>query len=223
MFDFDCVAAAHSAAWQEMRCLSKGLVTVMRFGWLFVALVMLAGLVSAEARETYVAFAQRLVTQEQANATFRPDLESVVAAKVNSYRRGQGVAALKVSAGLLVAARAHAMDLAIHGEMGHTSSTGMGFDSRMHAFRDGAMFLPSMGENAARERSRGPPDAGKAARMVVQWIKSSGHRHNLVNRSYVAVATGVVQKGDQLYAVQIFVGPEVKSNARRGGAGASVY
>ena len=190
--------------------------------WKFVVLALLAVPAPATARETYVAFARRLTTEVQEGTRFRADLEAVIAMKVNAYRRGQGAAALKTSSGLLMAARAQAMDLALHDDMGHRASTGQNFDSRMRALRGGELYLPSMGENAARERSKGVTDAGKAANLVQQWIKSSGHRRNMVSRSFVAVATGVVQKGNHIYAVQIFVGPEVKSNAKRAG-GVSVY
>jgi uncharacterized protein YkwD len=84
----------------------------------------------------------------------------------------------------------------------------------MRAFRPGDYFLPVLGENAARVSPRGTANAAKAQKLMDQWIKSRGHRKNLVSRDYVSVATGVVQRGDKLYAVQVFMGPDlVKAGA----------
>jgi uncharacterized protein YkwD len=187
--------------------------------------VALLGVASAEARETYVQFAQRMTQQQQPGTSFRADLEAVVLGAVNAYRSSKGLPALGRAAPLQTAARAHAMDMAINEFVGHRSSTGMQFDSRMRAFKDGALFLPSMGENAARQRAGGAVSRAKAQKLVEQWIKSPSHRRAMLNRSFTSVATAVVQKGDHLYAVQIFSGPEVKSNIRRSGkaAAGSVY
>jgi uncharacterized protein YkwD len=50
--------------------------------------------------------------------------------------------------------------------------------------------------------------------LVAQWIKSPGHRKNLTDRTYVSIAIGVVTSGDDIYAVQIFSGPQVKTNMK---------
>ncbi len=188
----------------------------MGFRWVALCLaVMVIAVPGTEARETYVQFAQRLTQQPQAGAVFRPDLESVVLQAVNTYRASKRLPALTRSVASQVAARAHAMDMALNEFVGHRSSTGYEFDSRMRSLRDGAMFLPSMGENAARQRAGGSASRAKALKLVEQWIKSGSHRRAMLSRSFTSVATGVVQKGDHLYAVQVFSGPEVKTNVRR--------
>ena len=96
--------------------------------------------------------------------------------------------------------------------MGHTASTGHGFESRMRAILGKSMFLPAMAENAARDRRKGKGNLEKAQGLMAQWIKSPGHRKNLGNMSYMTVAIGAVRRGDEVYAVQIFVGPETKTN-----------
>jgi uncharacterized protein YkwD len=187
-------------------------------GALVLAVVMLcATLIPAPAlaRETYVQFVRRVTSSPPAGLQFRSDLEQVVAAAVNAYRKSKGVSSVGAAPALQAAARAHALDLAMNDEMGHTAFNGMGFDSRIRAIKGGPMFLPSMGENAARDRRKSAATADKARGLVKQWIESSGHRHNMISRSFTLVATGVVQKGNQIYAVQIFTGPEVKTNVKR--------
>ncbi len=169
---------------------------------------------ASEARETYVQFAGR-ITAEPQEGRFRSDLESALVDMLNSYRRKNGFAAFGVAGRLRLAARAHAMDMAINDFVGHQSSTGQGFDSRMRALNHGAMFLPSMGENAARERSMGGVDRAKAGRLFAQWVKSGSHRRLMLSRSFNVVYIGAVQKGNHLYAVITFSGPEVKTNVRR--------
>ncbi len=171
-----------------------------------------------QARDTYVMFAQKLTTPGRADARFRPDLERYLLGAANDYRRGKGVGRLGANSRNLIAARAHAMDMALNDFVGHVSSNGADFESRVRAFRPGELFLPSMGENAARVSSGEPVSVAKASKLMTQWIKSASHRKALSSRSYMSVATGVVQKGNKLYAVQIFSGPEVKTNVRRGGA-----
>jgi uncharacterized protein YkwD len=185
--------------------------------WL-LALMFAASLggVPAQARDTYASFARNLTTTERHGVRFRPDLESYLLGAANAYRRGKGTGALAADRQNLTAARAHAMDMALHDFVGHVSSTGAGFESRVRAFRPGVMFLPSMGENAARVSSGEPATSAKASKLMTQWIKSAPHRKALSSRSYNSVATGVVQKGNRLYAVQIFSGPDVKSNVRFG-------
>ncbi len=165
------------------------------------------------ARETYAAFAARLTAAPPEGITFRDDLEAQLRDNANQYRAAKRVKGLKAVDGKLrMAARAHALDLLQQNTMGHRASTGHDFESRMRSLYPGVMFMARMAENAARERSDGPADAAKVLRLFQQWVKSTAHRKVLLSRDYVRVATGVVQKGDVIYAVQIFAGPEVKSN-----------
>jgi uncharacterized protein YkwD len=170
---------------------------------------------------TYGEHMRKMLASETAEVKFRPDLELELLRLVNTYRTGKDRPQLGNARSLRDAARAQAMDLALHSAMGHKSSTGLGFDSRMRSLKNGALFLPAMGENAARERSKGPANSAKAAKLVRQWIGSSSHRNTMVSSSYTLLATGVVQKGDQLYAVQIFTGPEVETNVGRASSKAS--
>ncbi len=176
-----------------------------------LALAMTAPTVIA--RETYAAFVARINTKLPDGARFRDDLEEELRAAANGYRGSKGLKALTAADDKLVAAaRAHAADMMLNDFVGHTSSSGAGFESRMRALNPGVMMLPRMAENAARERSKGPPDSAKAQRLFQQWVKSSAHAKTLRSRDYIAVATGVVEKDSKLFAVQIFSGPVLKTN-----------
>jgi uncharacterized protein YkwD len=187
---------------------------VGRAGLGFAVLVTLAlATPQALARETYVQLANRLVDQPPNGAVVRTDLEAMVLRATNSYRATLKLPPLKPgNAILMLGARAHAMDLYAQQGMGHVSSGGHDFESRMRALNKGQMFLAPMAENAARLRNSSLSDAKQAQALVTQWVKSSGHRKNMVNRTYMTVAIGVISQGEDVYAVQIFSGPEVKNN-----------
>ena len=173
---------------------------------------LFVGVHGASARETYQQLMSRLLTPSK-DVMVRADLEQAVLLASNGKRVQKKRKPLKLLEGVLRdAARAQAMDLLRMGQMGHLSSGGHDFQSRMSALFPGQMFLPSMAENAARDRRSGVDDAGKALGVVEQWMKSRGHRESLMSQSYESVAIGVVMKGDVLYAVEIFLGPATNNN-----------
>jgi len=177
----------------------------------FVALLLLAaalvvGLSSGElaAAGRYRDFAAGLNANPPAGSKFRPDLEQKLSELANAYRAQEGKEPLTPDPMFQVAARAHAADMMINGFMGHRSSTGQDFDSRMRSFVDDITKFPGMAENAARDTQKTPVDAAKARALFSQWVKSRPHRKALVSRNYQFVSTGVIQSGNKIWAVQIF-------------------
>jgi uncharacterized protein YkwD len=170
---------------------------------------------SVFARETYVQLATRLVSTAQSQQAFSPGIEAALLRLINAHRVSLGKKPLREAPQLQFAARAQAVDLMGQGRVGHDSSGGHNFDSRMRALRDGAMVLPSMAENAARVSKAVGDDEALARNLVAQWLGSPPHRRELESNDYVAVATGVVHANGQVYADQIFVGPDVETNMNR--------
>lgn len=163
----------------------------------------------AQARETYMQFAGRMIS----TGAFQPEIEKALFSKVNAYRASQGRQVLQPDAAMQFAARAHAQDMASHSFMGHVASTGHDFDSRMRAFKGGGVVvLPAMGENAADIRVTGKTPDAIAEGLFQEWLHSGDHRRNMVSRDYVKGAMGVAVANGKAYADQIFVGPEAKSN-----------
>jgi uncharacterized protein YkwD len=178
-----------------------------RLTWLatvIVTLILAAGLLQPANAGPYRDFAMGLNANPPAGSKFRPDLEVRLVALVNSYRAEEGKPPLKPDPMFLVAARAHAADMMIHGFMGHKASTGQDFDSRIRSFVDDITRFPGLAENAARDTQKTPVDAKKAAALFSQWVKSRPHRKALVSRDYQFVSTGVIQSGNKIWAVQIF-------------------
>lgn len=175
--------------------------------------LLVLGVPTAAAREGYAQFAERMTSQSPDGIAIREDLEIAVLRVTNAYRATKRLPPLKPAGDILkLAARAQAVDLLEQGAMGHVSSTGYDFGSRMRALHPGQMFLPVMAENAARLRNSKLSDAAAAKALVDQWIKSPSHRKAMSDLSYVTVAIGVAKRGNDVYAVQVFSGPTVKTN-----------
>ena len=172
-----------------------------------VALMLVGiGLIStpapAQASDAYRKYAERLLANLPKGAVVRPDLEAELNSLAAAARRRAGKTPLKASPLLLKAARAQALEMLIGNYVGHRSAGGFRYAQRFEAF--GGYDRGDHGENAARDRKRGPVDSTKARRLFQQWLDSGGHRRNLMKRWYNYVSTGAIQIGHHLYAVQIF-------------------
>ena len=168
-------------------------------------LFLMAGIVPAAAGP-YLDYANGLAANPPDGAAYRPDLEAKLASLLNAYRAEEGKEPVTPDPAFQVAARAHAADMMLHNFMGHNASTGQSFQGRMQAFVGDVTKYPSIGENAARDTQNTPVDDAKARALLQQWIGSRSHRKNMVNRSFRFVSTGVIQRGNKIWAVQIFFG-----------------
>ncbi len=188
--------------------------------WLILGAVLVPGAAFEASARTYLEIARSSLKNLPADARIREDLEAVIAGQANTYRQSKGVASLKASQKLREAARAQAIDMMLNGYVGHKASSGHEFDSRMRAFLGSPiMMMPRMAENAARDTQKGEADAGKARRLFQQWVESWPHRKTLLNSSYKFVSTGVVQRGNKIWAVQIFFAPLPEGMEVSGGSG----
>lgn len=182
---------------------------------LFVVFTTLLNPTVCLARETYVQASARLAAQAISENLVRADLEAELFRLTNEFRASKGLRALRVDNTMRDDARAHALDMLQQGRVGHVASTGHDFDSRMNALKGGPMVMPVMGENAARVSKPGDVNAAMAGKLFQQWVNSAPHRKALLSRDFVKLAVGAVSKGGQLYADQIFTGPEVQTNMGR--------
>jgi len=150
----------------------------------------------------YKAYAKQMLAHPPKGARYRPDLERALNAMASAARARAGVSRLKASTIARSPARAQALEMIIGNFVGHHSRSGAGLSTRFRAFsrRD----YSALGENAARNRRRGPVNVTKARQLFRQWLNSSGHRRNLMNPDYRYVSTGAVQIRGHLYAVQLF-------------------
>ena len=161
----------------------------------------------------YRTYAEAITQTPPDGAIFRDDLEAVLDSKVTAYRKKKHRRALEARPDLETAARAQALDIMALGKSGHRSRNGESFEIRFDAFRPDPEKHYASGENAASDRRRGAVDEAKALRLFELWTNSTGHRENLLSERYMFVSSGVVQRGTELWAVQIFWSNPTRSNS----------
>jgi uncharacterized protein YkwD len=138
------------------------------------------------------------------NVKFRPDLEAYLDGMAAATRRSSGLRPVAPAARMKEAARAQALDMALGGYVGHTSRNGYAFVKRANAYSS-YQTNGRRAENAAMNwRTSGSVDQARAKVLFEQWVNSADHRHNLLTPAFAYVATGAVETGNSLYAVQIF-------------------
>ena len=158
---------------------------------------------TGSAAEGYRVFAIQLLRDKPANVAIRSDLEAHLDGLAAEARQAAGRPPLVASDRLRDAARAQALEMLLGDYVGHQSKSGYQFKHRFAAFADPDLH-GNHGENAARDRQNGPVDRAKAQRLFRQWLDSTSHRRNLMDRNYRYVSTGAVEFRHHLYAVKIF-------------------
>ena len=133
-------------------------------------------------------------------------IESIVLDLTNVQRRRAGLPPFAPDRGLAAAARRHSADMARRNYFDHATRGG-GFDTRIRAAGVNAMALA---ENIAmqpvvRSFTYGAAgvisedradDASLATDAVANWMKSPGHRRNILNGGLTAIGVGVAM-GDR--------------------------
>lgn len=111
----------------------------------------------------------------------------------NSDRAAHGLAPLRVNAQLVQAARFHAVQMVKHGNISHQFSGEPDLAARAG---DAGAHFSLVTENVA--------EAPNSALIHDLWMKSPGHRANLLDPQVDSVGISVIQQGRQLYAVEDF-------------------
>lgn len=137
----------------------------------------------------------------------QPGLERALMREMNAVRADYGLAPLRARTSLQRAARKHSRYLARLGRLDHDSAGGRPFWTRLVSA--GHPRTSRMGENLAlvggcgrpagyvqlRRRERKVANAGEARRVVSMWLKSPGHRANLLSADFRFAGAGVTSDG----------------------------
>jgi uncharacterized protein YkwD len=108
---------------------------------------------------------------------------------INAQRSAHGVGALRLDNRLSRAARRHSRDMVAHGYFAHNSRNGAGFSARIAS--TGWMSGRSrwnVGENLAW----GTGTQASPRAIVAAWMRSAGHRHNILQPGFHVIGIGVV-------------------------------
>ena len=117
-------------------------------------------------------------------------LEGAVVAQLNFVRRTHGLPSLWINPSLNAAAAAHSRDMVANGFFDHDSSDGSPFSKRLDRFYGSSgRNLWSVGENILWAAP-----ALDAKQTVTEWMESSGHRENILSRTFREIGIGVVSR-----------------------------
>ncbi len=122
------------------------------------------------------------------------DYEKEVVRLVNKERVANGLPTLTQDWQLSRVARYKSQDMHDKKYFSHTSPT---YGSPFQMMSDFGISYKSAGENIAKGQ-RTPQE------VVNGWVSSSGHRANILNRSFTKIGVGYVSDGN--YWTQMFVG-----------------
>ena len=122
-----------------------------------------------------------VATPAQAAAPTTVQLQSDIVYWTNQHRVKNGCAKLRLDANLARAARTHSAWMAKTAKFSHTGSGGSTFIARSKA----AGYASALSENIAWGYRDG-------AAVVNAWMKSPGHRANILNCRAKAVGVGAV-------------------------------
>lgn len=122
---------------------------------------------------------------------------------VNAQRRAQNLPALRMTGALNAAAQAHAEDMARRDYYSHLSPERGDVQDRYRA--QGGAQWHIIGENIGSCRACQPP-AQQLQAFQALWMRSQGHRRNILDGRYQSFGFGMAAANGRIYAVQTFVG-----------------
>lgn len=155
--------------------------------------------VLAAPAQSWIAYERRLrgLLSDPPDGDFDPDFEETLLDLNNVFRRRQGPSPLAWDRGLVLAARAHAADMAVTGVFEHITRDGFSPAGRVGLLARDLVGAP--GENIAMRRNAS--GAVQPDQIMNQWRTSPGHRANLLAPGFTHVGYGVLRQGPRVIAV----------------------
>ena len=135
-----------------------------------------------------------------AGAAPQAQMEAQALAALNRIRADHHLQALKPLPALREAAREHSRHMLSAGQLSHQGAGGAQLPARL---AETGLQYRMLGENVAMNHNQ--PDPVKAA--VSGWMKSEGHRANILNGQFTHTGIGIVGDAGTYSFTQIFLRP----------------
>jgi uncharacterized protein YkwD len=154
-------------------------------------------------------FAALVLSLLAGNADTRTALERRVHDLINAERMKTHARPLSWDADLAAIARAHSADMAKRRFFSHVNPDGddptargrrAGYECRKAL--SSSEYRVGLAENLYEISGNAPVDV--ARRSVSGWMKSPGHRQNILEKNYTKTGIGVAEVGDTIYITQLF-------------------
>lgn len=132
-----------------------------------------------------------------------PEVEAAIVNLTNDIRRRQGLTMLLEEGICRDAARGHSADMLNRNYFSHFDPQGLTVRERLPA----DLAARKWGENIWTGRGNDPRQVRKLAEKIMDgWLKSAGHRENILNPGYTHLGVGVMAKNQEINATQVFIG-----------------
>ena len=130
-------------------------------------------------------------------------VEAAIVDLTNDIRRRNGLAVLLVDGMCRDAARGHSADMLNRNYFSHTDPEGRTLKERLPA----NPATRQWGENIWTGRGYDPRQVRYLAQKIMDgWMKSPGHRANILTPGYTHLGVGVMAKNQEIKATQVFMG-----------------
>jgi uncharacterized protein YkwD len=127
-------------------------------------------------------------------------IENLILDKLNAERKCRDLAPLVKHDSLTQLARIQSENMVKYNFFSHTDQNGYAPQQRQIYYFP--RLCGGIGENIAYDY--GATNEDVAENLIKSWMSSSGHRANILRTSYSHAGIGIVQKGEQFYATQVF-------------------
>jgi len=131
-------------------------------------------------------FVPVIKTAGSSQSSSEPTITDQVLTLLNAERARAGCQPLSLDSRLMRAAQQHSEDMAVNNFFGHVGSNGSSLAQRVNAV---GYLWSALAENVAAGYAT--PEA-----VMAGWMRSDGHRRNILNCRYVHVGIGYVYQTD---------------------------
>lgn len=128
-------------------------------------------------------------------------MEAEVLRRINRKRERRGLSALRLNPTLSLAARSHSQQMALHNFYSHIDHRGRNHRRRVEALGLSAYLI---GENLMKCNHSPDP----VSLSVTSWMRSPGHRKNILLPEMQETGVGIWRKGEIYYVTQIYMEPK---------------
>lgn len=128
------------------------------------------------------------------------NMEEEIIRKINNVRKEHGLMPLKGNNVLKQVARGHSCSQATQNQFSHEEASGSTPSDRV---RKAGVRFTLLGENIAMVKNVDRP----VDEIVKGWIKSKGHRENILDPPFTQTGVGIWQENGSFYATQLLLRP----------------
>jgi len=168
--------------------------------------VMVAPVLAETAVETVPVTKKVEDTSAPVVGTFAQQVITLLHTYTNAARTEHGLAPLAYDAALAKSAQSYSEAMIEKQFLSHTDPSGCDFTCRFAKSRYVAFWW---GENIAQWKATYDPTALEVAEyMMREWLKSDGHRENILSEHYTAEGIGIDQADGEIIVTVHFAQPE---------------